>query len=60
MSSVAMPAPPVSGSHVWRNQAASILAVELRKNFITKRGFWIYLLALAPGCDRLDSLDRCR
>ena len=54
MSSVAMPAPPVSGSpvsgySVWRNQAASILAVELRKNFITKRGFWIYLLALAPA-----------
>ncbi|HYI94830.1 MAG TPA: ABC transporter permease [Bryobacteraceae bacterium] len=49
MSSVAMPAPPASGSNVWRSQAASILGVELRKNFITKRGFWIYLLALAPA-----------
>ena len=49
MSSVAMPAPAaVSGWDVWRNQIASILFVELRKNFITKRGFWIYLLALAP------------
>lgn len=27
----------------------AILGVELRKNFITKRGFWIYLLALAPA-----------
>jgi hypothetical protein len=49
MSSVAMPAPQVSGSKVWRSQAGSILFVELRKNFITKRGFWIYLLALAPA-----------
>jgi hypothetical protein len=34
---------------LWRSQAAAILGVELRKNFITKRGFWIYLLALAPA-----------
>jgi ABC-type transport system involved in multi-copper enzyme maturation permease subunit len=49
MSSIAMPAPQASGSTVWRSQASSILARELRKNFITKRGFWIYLLAIAPA-----------
>jgi hypothetical protein len=48
MSSIAVPAPRVSGSQLWRTQAASIFGVEFRKNFITKRGFWIYLLALAP------------
>jgi hypothetical protein len=49
MSSVALPAPDVDRSQLWKSQGASILAVELRKNFITKRGFWIYLLALAPA-----------
>jgi ABC-type transport system involved in multi-copper enzyme maturation permease subunit len=49
MSSVAMPTVPANGSSVWRTQASSILYKELRKNFITKRGFWIYLLALAPA-----------
>jgi ABC-type transport system involved in multi-copper enzyme maturation permease subunit len=48
MSTLAVPAPRVSGSQLWRAQAASIFGVEFRKNFITKRGFWIYLLALAP------------
>src|SRR4028118_1146432 len=48
MSLVALPTPRVQGSQLWRTQAASIFGVELRKNFITKRGFWIYLLALAP------------
>ncbi|HYP07751.1 MAG TPA: ABC transporter permease [Bryobacteraceae bacterium] len=48
MSTLAMPAPRTKGSQLWRTQAASIFAVELRKNFITKRGFWIYLLALLP------------
>ncbi|MGH9627741.1 MAG: ABC transporter permease [Bryobacteraceae bacterium] len=32
----------------WRRQLTAILKAELRKNFITKRGFWIYMLALAP------------
>lgn len=49
MSSIAVPAPRVAGSQLWRTQAASIFGVELRKNFITKRGFWIYLLALLPA-----------
>lgn len=37
-----------SGFELWRRQALCILRTELRKNFITARGFWIYLLALAP------------
>ena len=28
---------------------ATIFWAELRKNFVTKRGFWIYLLAFAPA-----------
>jgi hypothetical protein len=41
--------PSVSGWPLWSRQTASILRTELRKNFITARGFWIYLLALAPA-----------
>lgn len=37
-----------SGWTLWWRQALCILRTELRKNFITARGFWIYLLALAP------------
>jgi ABC-type transport system involved in multi-copper enzyme maturation permease subunit len=46
MSSLAMPAP--AKRQVWRTQIATIFGAEFRKNFITKRGFWIYLLALVP------------
>jgi ABC-type transport system involved in multi-copper enzyme maturation permease subunit len=49
VSSLAIPRPGASHWELWRSQASSILGVELRKNFITKRGFWIYLLALAPA-----------
>lgn len=33
----------------WRTQAWTIIRGELRKNFISRRGIWIYLLALAPA-----------
>ena len=49
MSSLALPVPAGSRWSMWRAQASTILNVELRKNFVTKRGFWIYLLALAPA-----------
>lgn len=49
MSSLALPAQGANRWSLWRHQASAILGVELRKNFITKRGFWIYLLALAPA-----------
>jgi ABC-type transport system involved in multi-copper enzyme maturation permease subunit len=51
MSSAALPANvPATGTFaLWKSQALSILWMELRRNFITRRGFWIYLLAAAPA-----------
>jgi len=49
MSSLAFPVPSGNRWSLWRAQASTILNVELRKNFVTKRGFWIYLLAFAPA-----------
>jgi ABC-type transport system involved in multi-copper enzyme maturation permease subunit len=43
------PAAVVPQWPMWRNQALAIVWMELKKNFITKRGFWVYLLALAPA-----------
>lgn len=36
------------GWNLWSAQGFTIFREELRKNFITRRGTWIYLLALAP------------
>jgi ABC-type transport system involved in multi-copper enzyme maturation permease subunit len=33
---------------LWIVQTMAVLRLELRKSFFSKRGFWIYLLALAP------------
>ena len=33
---------------LWTRQIAAILRMDLRKNFLSRRGIWIYLLALAP------------
>ncbi len=33
---------------LWTRQFQTIARMELRKNFFTRRGFWIYLLAFAP------------
>jgi hypothetical protein len=50
MSAPAVPMPPViSGWPLWVRQTTAILRTELRRNFITARGFWIYLLAAAPA-----------
>jgi ABC-type transport system involved in multi-copper enzyme maturation permease subunit len=48
MSAAAAPVPANGTWDLWRSQALSIAWMELRKNFVTKRGFWIYLLAAAP------------
>ena len=49
MSAGAIHAPVVAGGWpLWRSQVLTILVRDLRNNFVTKRGFWIYLLALAP------------
>src|SRR5689334_24655964 len=48
--SAAAPAIPHNGSFALRRtQLFTILRGELSRNFITKRGFWIYLLAFAPA-----------
>ena len=55
--SAAAPAVPVNTGWPFRkSQALAIVWMELRKNFVTKRGFWIYLLAAAPA-DRDAALD---
>ncbi len=33
---------------LWTRQVLAIARLDLKKNFFTRRGFWIYLLALAP------------
>lgn len=33
---------------LWTRQVAAILRMDLRKNFLSRRGIWIYLLAFAP------------
>ena len=33
---------------LWIRQVAAILRMDLRKNFLSRRGSWIYLLAFAP------------
>ena len=33
---------------LWIVQTLAVLRLEMRKTFFSKRGFWIYLLALAP------------
>lgn len=50
MSAPAIAAVPAIGTwDLWRHQAFAVLRMELKKNFITKRGFWVYLLAAAPA-----------
>ena len=34
---------------LWTRQIAAILRMDLRKNFLSRRGIWIYLLAFAPA-----------
>lgn len=48
MSAAATAVPARRNWSLWRSQALTVLWMELKKNFITKRGFWIYLLAAAP------------
>ena len=48
MSTPAMTLPANGTFELWKSQLLSVVWMELKRNFITKRGFWIYLLALAP------------
>lgn len=43
--------PPLSSSALsssWTRQIGGVLRLELKKTFLSKRGWWIYLLALGP------------
>ena len=33
---------------LWLTQIAAVLRLEMRKTFFSRRGFWVYLLALLP------------
>ena len=35
--------------NLWRLQLAAILRLEIKRNFLARRGLWIYMLALAPA-----------
>jgi ABC-type transport system involved in multi-copper enzyme maturation permease subunit len=35
--------------NLWREQVSAILRLEIKKNFLARRGLWIYLLAAAPA-----------
>ena len=39
-------APP--GGPLWMRQIGGVLRLELKKTFLSKRGWWIYFLALGP------------
>jgi hypothetical protein len=49
VSTAAIAMPKNDELTLWRNQALAILRMELKRNFISKRGIWIYLLAFAPA-----------
>ena len=34
---------------LWRAQIAAILRLEIKKNFLSRRGLWVYLLAFGPA-----------
>lgn len=48
MSAAAQSIPRFGTWALWRLQAFAIAGMELRRNFVTRRGFWIYALALLP------------
>jgi ABC-type transport system involved in multi-copper enzyme maturation permease subunit len=33
---------------LWLSQIAAVIRLEMKKTFLSKRGLWVYLLALAP------------
>src|ERR1051326_345145 len=40
--------PRPSAPGLYLRQIGAVLRLELRKNFFSKRGWWVYLLALGP------------
>ena len=35
-------------TRVWLRQTAAVIGLEWKKSFLSRRGWWVYLLALAP------------
>jgi len=33
---------------LWRNQICGVARIDLKRNFLTRRALWVYLIALAP------------
>ena len=33
---------------LWHRQIVSVVRLEMKKTFFSKRGLWVYLLAFAP------------
>ena len=33
---------------LWLSQIAAVIRLEMKKTFFSKRGLWVYLVALAP------------
>jgi hypothetical protein len=49
MTQLAQASSPVDGGAVLAlRQIASVVQLELKKTFFTRRGWWVYMLALAP------------
>jgi hypothetical protein len=40
--------PPAPQTSPWARQIGAVLRLELKKTFLSKRGWWIYCLALGP------------
>lgn len=45
---IPMPPRTVPAASPWARQIGGVLRIELRKAFLSKRGWWIYFLALGP------------
>ncbi|HUQ49764.1 MAG TPA: hypothetical protein VM056_03535 [Terriglobales bacterium] len=49
-TTISMPRMPLSTDWMrWKNQLQMIVVTEVKRNIFTRRGLWIYLLALAPA-----------
>ena len=48
MTTVPVPQPAPPSPENWARQVGGVLRLELKKTFLSKRGWWIYFLALGP------------
>jgi hypothetical protein len=35
-------------NHIWMRQIGAVLRLEMKKTFLSRRGWWVYFLALGP------------